>query len=185
MVFSFWSNNRHELNGKEFRKILNILIHTNAEGITEQISLLCRGIIARAEHPVPAVLPTFYFRSSDVPKECKKFWTVGKKYRCPTILATSEKKNLSHPEDGEVAWKIKVNNADSVWRVNFDNETNGGGGEGERREGSEFLFAPHSPFKVTSIESVKTKHGKYHKITLKALPYDMEGSDDLPSCTWH
>ena len=198
-----WTSTKtHDVvNQFEFCSILNAVIRDDIFQEIEAAAVIFRSINSRrvqrigdAKHIATATYPPKgeTWRGSSFRNEFQDFFTnlVGKKYRVPGFLATSNKRKVA------VGFVIRVQEhlPRALWRIQFDRRGKCDHAycvqhmslvsktlvKGEH----EYLFAPYSAFTLVSV-IWSDKLRKAHEFTIEAAIDNKDESEDLPLAPWY
>lgn len=198
------SSNTHKLvQGMELCSVLNAVIRDDIAHEIKAATIIFRCInnrrVTRADTTANLSIQSFppkgeTWRGSGFRKEYKPFFDsmVGKKYRVPSFLATSQLRKIA------VGFALKASCGytcpSAMWRIVFDKR-----GEEDIqyrvkhmafvsktliKGENEYLFAPYSVFTLVSVEWSKKKD-KSHEFTILAACDNKVEDEDLPLAPWY
>merc|ERR1712232_804966 len=181
------------LGGKEFCHIANWGLSLDG-GSKERQDLFRHAVLiahclGRLAAPMENITnaPEYTFRGAGFDSKHRDFFEVGKIYRAPRVIPTTESRDTANcyarhaVRNGAegIIWTIKVgpNHTSAAHVAQFTRRV-------ERLlPEREWFFAAYSTFKVTRVRWAREGEG-YHEIGLEAWDYSREFSSELPCAPW-
>jgi hypothetical protein len=173
-------------NGVEMCRMINYALFMDDEEMLPHVTPLVRAInqlCVTRNHPergVPWPADFTTYRGGRLPDERRSFFTPGKKYRCPSLLATSASLDVAmdfmrRAQQPRVLWRVHVDPRRRCVHVNYVERVTAVPGE------QEFLYAAYSTFTVQAITYNADQHWV---VDLFAAPDNRDESEHLPLSPW-
>ena len=203
MAEYLWTSSKkhHVVNGMELCSVLNSVIRDDIEEEIEAAVMIFRSInyrrVRRANVTANINLQSYpptgeTWRGGGFRREHRTFFEsmIGKKYRVPAFLATSDKRGVA------VAFVFKSDNTHprAMWRITFDPR---GKDHAEYRvkhmtfvsktliaSEHEYLFAPYSVFTLVSVKW-SSQLIKPHEFTIRSALDNKKEDEHLPLTPWY
>ena len=190
-------------NEKEFCSVLNhSIMNDYATHAVPFVFLLNKYLITQISRKSPSKTGSAarwpadncVYRGGRLPPEHHHFFQVGKKYRAPMLLATSEDRSVAESFMADrgapdyVLWIIRFHPSRQCDHVNFVNKNDGSLGTDTPNEAaeSEWLFSPYATFTVSKVtfQTPGPNAANPHVVELVASVNNKCEKEDLPSCPW-
>lgn len=183
-VTRMWTASR-KLNGVELSGMLNEALRHDV------LSVLATQLVKSLNHfccSARGSLPVVLYRGGGLPEQHRSFYEdVGKKFRAPMFLATSDRIDVARrfarrevqPHD-MVIWRIVMPRSQHCNHVNFMQHD-----LGENDDEDEFLFVPYSTFVVGACQWSARPREEPHLLELFAMADNLQEDEELPLSSWN